>query len=258
MKQTDGRLVGVLGTVIIHLIVGIMIMGFKIKELHVKSNLILDLELVTEYENRNSDEEFKLPESSVTSATTVERALQGDEEFLNIARNLANRAEPTISREDYIDMVKDELIRSGQLGVDNYIDQQRRGGSNSNSNNDNYVPVNSMAAARDRAEDRKPSEQVIAANYQGPTRIDYYLEGRMCTYLHIPIYKCQGAGKITLRIEVNPRGDVEKATVLASESVTDQCLSETAISSALITKFNSDINAPKIQTGTLTFHFVAQ
>ena len=252
MEKTDGRLAGILGTVIIHLIIGIMIMGFKIRELQIKSHQILDLELFAENEYRNRNEEFRLPESSIT---TIERALQGDAELLNIARNLASPASTVISREDYIDMVKDELIRSGQLGVDNYIDQGRR--QSSNSNNESYIPVNNMVV-RDRDVEKKPSEQELSANYKNRTRIEYSLEGRVHIYLPPPIYKCQGAGIVTLRIEVNPRGDVEKATVLASESVTDQCLIETAIYTASITRFNSDINAPKIQIGTLTFEFVAQ
>ena len=261
MEKTDGRLVGVLGTVIIHLIAGILIMVFQIRELHVKANVILDLELLTEFKNinnnnnGNSNEEFRLTGSSGTS---VERVLQGDEELLNIARNLASTTTPVIiSRDDYLDMVKDELIRSGQLGTDNYIDQGRRQASNSN--NDNSVPIYTLQSSVRNNETREPLERKVAeANYKGETRIDYYLEGRMSIYLPIPIYKCQGSGTITLQIEVNPRGDVEKATVLARGSSTDQCLVETATNSALSSKFNPDINAPKIQTGTLTFQFVAQ
>jgi len=158
-----------------------------------------------------------------------------------------------ISREDYIDMVKNELIRSGQLGADNYIDQQRR--QSANPDNENFIPVNTRIV---RTEEQRPQEQNIAVNYSGPTRITYFLEGRTHTYLPPPIYRCQGSGRITLRIEVNPRGDVVNATVIARESVTDLCLSETAIASALVSKFNSDIDAPRIQTGTLTFQFVAQ
>jgi len=256
MEKTNGRLVGILGTMIIHLIIGIMIMGFKIRELHVKANIILDLELFTEFENNNfnNNEELRLSESSGTS---IERVLRGDEEMLNIARNLASTAaNPIISREDYIDMVKEELIRSGQLGVDNYIDQQRR--QSSNSDNDNYVPVHTLQSSVRNNEAREPLEREAAANYEGSTRIEYFLEGRMHTYLHIPIYKCQGAGIVTLQIEVNPRGDVIKATVVARVSVTDQCLIETAINSASVSRFESDINAPRVQIGTLTFQFVAQ
>jgi hypothetical protein len=255
MEKTNGRLIGIFGTVIIHLTVGIIIMALKISELHVKTTLLIDLELLTEFKNENNNnnnDEFRLSESS---GTTLERALQGDAELLNIARNLASTVDPTISRDDYIDMVKDELIRSGQLGADNYIDQGRRQSSN---NNDNFVPVNNTSVPV-RNEERTPSEREVASvNYRGPTRIEYDLGGRTHTYIPTPIYKCQGAGIITLRIEVNQRGNVEKATVLARESSTDQCLVETAINSALASRFNSDINAPKIQTGTLMFQFVAK
>jgi hypothetical protein len=51
---------------------------------------------------------------------------------------------------------------------------------------------------------------------------------------------------------------VEAASIIGTEKTTDPCLAETAVSSALVSRFNSDINAPKIQTGTLTYHFVAQ
>ena len=94
---------------------------------------------------------------------------------------------------------------------------------------------------------------------KGPTRIYYDLAGRTHTYLPIPIYKCQGSGKVVLSIEVNQKGIVEKAQIIAKESTTsDPCLSETAVTTALISRFNSDFNSPKIQTGTLTYQFVAQ
>ena len=46
--------------------------------------------------------------------------------MLNIARNLANKSEEKINPSDYIDKVKDELIKEGKLGRDNYIDEQKR------------------------------------------------------------------------------------------------------------------------------------
>jgi hypothetical protein len=38
----------------------------------------------------------------------------------------------------------------------------------------------------------------------------------------------------------------------------DECLIETAVSTALISRFEPNLNAPKIQKGTLTYIFVAQ
>jgi hypothetical protein len=108
--------------------------------------------------------------------------------------------------------------------------------------------------------ENEPSEsQKMAANYQGPTRIYYDLAGRNHTYLPIPVYKCQGSGTVVLLIQVNQKGLVEEAKVIEKEStITDICLVETAVKTALISRFNADINASKLQQGTLTYQFVAQ
>jgi hypothetical protein len=99
----------------------------------------------------------------------------------------------------------------------------------------------------------------MAANYKGPTRIYYDLAGRNHMYLPIPIYKCQGSGKVVLFIDVNREGIVEKALIIGKESTTtDPCLIETAVTTALISRFNPDVNSPEIQKGTLSYHFVAQ
>jgi hypothetical protein len=99
----------------------------------------------------------------------------------------------------------------------------------------------------------------MEANYKGPTRIYYNLEGRVHTYLPIPIYKCEGSGTIELSITVNQQGVVVDARIMeTSSTATDPCLAETAVSEALVSRFNADINSPKTQTGTLTYEFVAQ
>ena len=60
-------------------------------------------------------------------------------------------------------------------------------------------------------------------------------------------------------IEVNQRGYVEHATLAQSESTaTDECLVETAIGTALRSRFESNLEAPKLQKGLLTYIFVAQ
>ena len=62
-----------------------------------------------------------------------------------------------------------------------------------------------------------------------------------------------------MSIQVNQKGIVEKVQVLENESTTsDPCLVETAVTTAGISRFNSDINSPKLQNGTLSYHFVAQ
>jgi hypothetical protein len=251
MKKYEGKLVGILGTVIVHLIVAIIFISFRIGSLHDEMRDIVEVEFAPD-ELFTNEEQEKLAEER---ATTIEKVLQGDEELLNIARNLANKGDPKINQADYIDMVKEELIKSGKLGTDNYIDEQKRLAAMqgeeivaiSNKDTSGYKP------------DKPDNSQEMAANYKGPTRIYYDLAGRTHFYLPLPIYKCQGEGKVIMAIQVNQKGIVEKVQVLENQSTTsDPCLVETAVSTALISRFNSDINSPKTQTGTLSYHFVAQ
>ena len=251
MKKFEGKLAGILGTVIIHLIAAIIFMSFQISSLHNEMRDVFQVEIVPEEQTRPEDKErlIELP------ATTVEKVFQGDQEMLNIARNLANKGDQKINPADYIDMVKEELIKSGKLGKDNYIDEQKR--LNAMKGGEDLV-IGEKDTSRFGI-DKPDKSQEMASNYKGPTRIYYNLAGRTHTYLPIPIYKCQGEGKVVMLIQVNQKGIVEKALVIENESTTaDPCLVETAVSTALVSRFNSDLNSPKIQIGTLSYHFVAQ
>jgi outer membrane biosynthesis protein TonB len=188
-------------------------------------------------------------------ATSVEKVLKGDEEMLNIARNLSSKPAEKINASDYIDKVKDELIKSGKLGVDNYIDEQKK--LNESKGDENIMVKKDTSGEKVKAKP-KPSQE-MAANYKGPTRIYYDLIGRTHLYLPIPIYKCEGSGKVVLSIEVDQNGVVEKAQIAERESTaTDPCLVETAINTALLSRFNPDASSPRIQLGMLTYEFVAQ
>jgi hypothetical protein len=249
MRKNEGRVIGILGTVIIHLIAGIIFMSFQINSLHKDLSHEFTVEFAPSEETDEKEKLIELP------AISLDKILQGDEEMLNIARNLANKPLEQINPDDYINMVKEELIKSGKLGEDNYIDDQ-----NKLNDQDDEERLSYDNNSTDKEQNDDPTEsQKMASNYSGPTRIYYNLPGRTQRYLPLPIYKCQGAGKVVLSIDVNQKGVVEKAMVVGNESSTsDPCLLETAVATALISRFNSDINSPKIQTGTLTYHFVAQ
>jgi hypothetical protein len=246
----EGRLVGILGTVIVHLIAGIIFMSFKIDSL--KRDFTSQFEIEFSPEDELMEQKEKSIEIPVTS---IEKILQGDEELLNIARNLANKSEEKINPADYIDKVKEELIKSGKLGLDNYIDELKR---LQESEADGKMAFENRNAENNESEKPKESQE-MAANYKGPTRIYYDLAGRNHIYLPPPIYKCEGSGKVVLAIEVSQKGIVEKATIIPGESTTTElCLIETAVTAALISRFNTDIKSPRIQKGTLSYHFVAQ
>jgi TonB family protein len=249
MKKSEGRIVGILGTVILHLIAAIIFMSFQLRTLNIEKREEFTIEFIEDDEQQDAlkEETIELPASS------IERILQGDAEMLNLARNLASKNPEQIDPAEYQDLVKEELIKSGKLSADNYIDEQKRAAEESEAED------LSFDNEQEAAEDKPLKSQEMEANYKGPTRIYYELEGRTHTYLPIPIYKCQGEGKVALRIEVNQKGRVEKVQVIESAGTTkDECLIETATRYAMISRFNADAGAQKIQSGTLTYHFVAQ
>jgi hypothetical protein len=249
VKKYEGKIVGILGTVIIHLLAGIIFMSFKLHTIKKAQAKEFEIEFVAIKEPPQEDKKIELP------PTTVENVLHDDAEMLNIARNLANKSEERINPSDYIDKVKEELIKSGKLGSDNFIDELK-----ARLEQPEEDPLSLEEKADSNKDEDKPKEsQEMAANYKGPTRIFYDLSGRTHTYLPIPIYKCQGSGKIVLLIEVDEKGFVRNASVIVGESTTtDECLMETAVKTALISKFSADLNAPKLQKGSLTYIFVAQ
>jgi len=250
MRKDKGRLAGILGTIIIHLIAGIIFMSLQLRSLQKTISKEYEVELAPEPEPAKQNE--KLAE---VPATSVNKVLKGDEEMLDIARNLANKPAEKIKASDIIEQAKEELIKSGKLGADNFLDEQKR--------NDATGGDVAISSKKDTVGERvktKPSKsQEMAANYQGPTRIYYDLLGRNHLYLPIPIYKCEGSGKVVLSIEVDQNGIVQKAQVIERESTaSDPCLIETAVNTALISRFNPDANSPRIELGTLTYQFVAQ
>ncbi len=251
MRKNNGKIVGILGTVIIHLIAGIIFMSFKLQSLRTDEKRIekFEIEFAAIEEKKVIERPVELP------PTSVENILHDDVEMLNIARNLASKSEEKIDPDDYIDKVKEELIQSGKLGTDNYLDAQR---GNARMTEDDLLTIENQEDKK-KQEEKADESQKMAANYRGPTRIYYDLQGRNHTYLPIPIYKCQGSGKVVLVIEVNQKGIVENATVVESESTaTDECLVETAVGTALVSRFEPNLNAPRTQKGTLTYIFVAQ
>lgn len=248
--KNEARLIGILGTLILHLIAGIIFVSFKIDS--IKKGISKDI--IVEF--APSEQPPQIVEAKITvPATSVEKILSGDEKMLNIARNLANKSEAKIDPSEYIDMVKEELIKSGQLNENNYIDRQKR---LAEQGPDEDIPSADKNKEKTKPEETKKSQE-MAANYKGPTRIYYDLEGRTHTHLPVPIYKCPGSGKVVLAIEVNQKGLVENAKILEGESTAlDPCLLETAVNTALISRFNADLKSPKIQKGTLSYQFVAQ
>lgn len=74
-----------------------------------------------------------------------------------------------------------------------------------------------------------------------------------------PVYLCRGHGKVTLIVKVNPAGKVVSAEVSPhGTNTTSTCTHEYAQKAALQARFNEKADAPRPQTGSMTFTFAAQ
>lgn len=251
MTNDKGKLTGILGTIILHLVAGIIFMSLQLSTLQKKISAQYEVELIAPQPEPEPQKE----QAKEVTPSTVEKVLKDDAEMLNIAKNLASKPTEKINAADYIDKVKEELIKSGKLGADNFIDEQKN--QKETSGDESIInQKDTIGSGKKKANDEA---QLMASNYKGATRIYYDLLGRHHVHLPIPIYKCEGSGKVVLSIEVDQRGNVQKAQIVARESTaSDPCLIETAINTALESTFNPDVNSPRIQIGMLTYQFVAQ
>ena len=92
---------------------------------------------------------------------------------------------------------------------------------------------------------------------QGNSGVSYSLRGRHHKGLPKPNYTGNEEGKVVVEITVNRNGIVTSATPGVKGTTTSATnLWLAAKKAALKTKFDKSSNSPKIQTGSITYHFV--
>lgn len=245
MSRFETIFTAVMATIIVHLLVAVIFMSVKVSAMKRE----LAAEIILAVEEEMPDPEMK---KAIELSASEKFAGATAEDLVNVIKNLADKP-IDIDPKEYEDMVKEELIKSGMLKEKNFLDDQKMAEEAGREEID--IPTEEIKP-RVAEKKEKPEEK---GTFRGPTRIFYDLAGRHHVYLPIPIYKCQGAGQITLAIEVDQRGNVIKAEPASNLSTTkDPCLTETAVAHARRSTFNSDLSAPVKQAGFLTFVFVSQ
>ncbi len=87
--------------------------------------------------------------------------------------------------------------------------------------------------------------------------ISFSLGDRGAKFLDKPATTFTEQGTVVVRIEVNPKGQVVRATVFAKgTTVVSENLRKLAVASAKKSVFSADPTAPAIQIGTITYHFI--
>jgi hypothetical protein len=239
---------GILGTIIVHLVLGIIFIMMKLSVSYRDTGKYVWIEF------ESSREEKAL---QVLEQKREVQAYDEEEYWTTIAANLSDEPEEEFDIEKYMDQLKEELIESGDImKEDNYIDDRKQVREALQKGITTLIEDKRTEEIKNKVE--KTSAE-IAAQYRGPTRIFYELAGRVHKNLPLPIYLCEGAGKVVVDIEVDRKGIVVASVINESETVIfDECLYQAAKKAASLSVFNTDYLAPNKQSGKITYNFAAQ
>ena len=228
---------GIYITVIVHLVVLIVLMGFKLGTLVQKEHsFVLDFTKIEEIERLQKELEFK----QAVNDRLNELLSSGGSYVANVSVDRSALKDDRSSAEDARKLYEDAQRLQEEL-------QQ------------GYKPAENEIVAAPEPVKEKPRE-TKAVQYSGPSVLSYELEGRKASHLPIPAYRCMGAGQVKVLIGVDPQGTVQTVKIDDAESSSDGCLRAFATRAARLSRFSASASAtaPSRQAGYIIYTFVAQ
>jgi hypothetical protein len=235
------HLIGILATIIFHLVLIIIFLIFKITSVQNLMDTIITVDF----------EEPELKEIPIEPITEKET---GFDEYLadyfeskrsNIPINIATKLDEQISTDRFVNELTEEI--SSNRSDEMIKSEEKLRELQEMESEDNIV-----------AETDTPVEKNPIV-FKGKTNIYYSLENRYYLQLPVPVYKCEGFGIVEVQIFVDQKGYVVNTQVPnLGDSGNEICLAEAAKIAAMGTRFNSDFSAPLRQQGTITYHFQPQ
>ena len=231
---------GFLGTVILHLVIGIIFFSVKLSGIYSQTAQII---VETPESVRQEQEELKKEPSKQELLDKRADAFIASQIRSNRGVNQTSK-DPAASEKDLQQIQEDIANAQKQISsIQENLDKQ-----------DNEEDVKPIITAPKKTEKIKGKLAV----YKGPTNIYFDLANRRDIDLYVPVYKCQGNGRVVINIVVNSEGDVENASINKAKSDNDECLFDAALDAAQRSRFNSDAKSTLKQKGTITYLFVAQ
>lgn len=235
---------GIMGTVIFHLLLMIFLLSMELSRVNVHSEMEIMMETPNPEELHRQREELQRREEirQKSTAGEVEKMLRSIAVNENVKRQETNRE---TSVEEYVEEILEELHDSGSQGRYKAV-------------TDKHYKNDSLQYLSDRKERERERDSLKSVFYSGESSVSYNLKDRYARFLPIPVFKCEFGGKVVVEIWVNPKGAVQKAVVLEEQSEADDCLWRVAVDAAGRSRFNVSPDAPAMQKGTITYHFVKQ
>lgn len=233
--------VGLLVTVIVYMIIGIVFIGSKIIIGGESMSNVMYIDLQ------------QMPEPPQKELTPEEKR-QIEQEFSRVQNLISNenaKLEESGSKDDR--GIKNRELSAEEKSVNDKMraskEMYERG----------LREEQALIDARNAASQKKGNnEKREDVKVKGKVTVSFSLQGRQAVYLHIPAYQCEGGGQVVVSISVNRNGAVTSASVMKSQSTSDYCMTEMAISAARSSQFNVSSSAPSSQNGTITYIFIPQ
>jgi hypothetical protein len=235
---------GILTTIVLHLfiITCFLVMKMRTANLHQEAQMVIDFS-----QQELLEKQIEELQKQVKAQPKQEFIHNLEKQYLgrNIPVNESHDAQQSI--DNMVKDIKDELgVKDG-----------------SNREPEPQQKLDSLTRKKAPVLEKKPeytvNEKGEPTFYRGNTTVSYSLKGRSHIHIPIPVYQCQGSGKVIMDIAVNPKGYVLTAEINKEESqISEQCLIDAAIRYALVTRFTEKASAPAQQIRKITYIFVAQ
>jgi len=233
--------VGILGTIVIHLIL-LLFLNFKtLPEVVVTNEVLMDFSESSgsmpedrPKEQENIDENGR-PLTNVAADVNSETQHSS---YLNRNR-LNNEVDEMI--QDLENEYKDEATRSAEaLEV---LEKERK----------ERQTKNNLFDENEKDVEAVQGDRGIRASAK------WSLSNRKNYDLPAPSYVCKGEGEVRVSIKVNKQGEVTSANIVETETSTNnECLREKALSYAKQARFNDDYSASSTQKGWIHFSYSKQ
>jgi TonB family protein len=236
---------GLLGTIILHLLAGIIFFFSKITAIY---NQNIQVKVETPETIKEEQAAKELEEQKKALLEKMADQFIESQRRSNTGVNTSGKEAATMDKD--LQQTQQELEAAKQqiAGIQENLEKQ-----------DDLIKSATEEGEKVSAPKKTEKIQGKLAVYKGPTNIYFDLANRTQVSLYVPVYKCQGNGRVVVNISVNQAGEVESADVDKSKSDNDDCLFEAAQNAAMRSKFNSDFTkAPAKQKGSITYLFVAQ
>lgn len=235
--------VGIFTTVIIYLLFGIFFLSSKIMldRTPVKQVMYVDLQ------------DLERLEKELRQAEELNRRLNAErsEHYERVSNAVSN---DNASLDDNLHDAKNTNAREIYDSADEVQNRIR-------ANRERYEQgLREEKALREGKSKNNKTETVADRKVQGRVTVSFSLTNplRHSVDLYVPAYKCRGQGEVTVIVTVNRNGDVTAAEVDKSLSTDDYCMTSTAVSAALASRFDVNMSAPTKQTGTISYIFMPQ